>query len=167
MEEPFYSEKPYVSVVISSTLVLDKEKNILKLNLPLKIYSQEIIRHGIDVTYRLDNLEYENKTVIAKVDFNREELREFAEKKIGTKLSDTEIESFYKENGVYIGKKWEEVKNEPEFLEHWNITKIEAFSYTDSDGNYKEYNEEDADEILRPIMWDEEVIEENEENGND
>lgn len=69
----------YRSIILITTLKKVKATSVdgedsLVLNLPFKVYGQNIIMLGKDITYRLNDMSNLGKQVIAKVDYRLEDM---------------------------------------------------------------------------------------------
>src|SRR4030067_2858838 len=60
---------PYASIIVLTTLILNSDGDALRLDLPFKVYGQNVVMNGKDITYNLNDLSNVGKEVLAKVDY--------------------------------------------------------------------------------------------------
>ncbi len=140
---------PYKSILCICKLKLNEEGTTLELNLPFKIYGQNIVMQGKDITYRLNDLSNVNKEVLAKVDYCLEDMP-------GTDIKGEKVVAeAYAGN---LGNDWKNIKKDLKYLKHYSVTKKNKLTTYDEEGTKIEYNGVDKDEVTKFCEWD--VIEE-------
>lgn len=95
----------YKSILILTMLKLNDEGTSLILDVPFRLYAQNIIIEGKDITYRLYDLSNKDKEVLAKIDYHHDD-----EAKVLTLPNN-------------LGQDWDEIQYDPRYLKHYNVTK--------------------------------------------
>jgi len=140
----------YRSILVTTKLILNEDKTALKLQLPFRIYAQNIICEGKNITYRLHNLKNEGKEVLAKVDYMKEDYNEVL------KSQTKEAEAFVGN----MGSKWEDIKKDARYLKHYSVTKKDSLATYTELGVKVPYDKADKDEVVKFCDWKEPIVEE-------
>jgi len=138
----YASEEGYRSVIVKTTLVrvVDDIQDYLKLDLPFKVYGQNIVSNGRDITYSLRDLKLEGTEVIAKVDHKIKD-QALVDKFVGT-----------------IGSKWKDVQKDADYVKHYSLTKEDAlatYTVVGLDDVIVKYDGVDKDDLVKFTQWEE------------
>jgi hypothetical protein len=142
-----YAERLYESTLVICKLKLNNDGDALVLDLPFRVYGQNIVMQGKDITYRLNDLSNEGKEVLAKVDFR------IKDKPNSDIKSEREVVEKYKDN---LGRDWEQLKKSNVYKKHFSVTKEDALATYDKDGNKIPYTGADKAEVVKFAQWEEE-----------
>ena len=138
----FADEEGYKSVLVKTKLirVADDIQDYLKLDLPFKVYGQNIVSNGRDITYSLRDLKLEGTEVIAKVDHKIKD-QALVDKFVGT-----------------IGSKWKDVQKDADYVKHYSLTKEDAlatYTVVGLDDVIVKYDGVDKDDLVKFTQWEE------------
>lgn len=114
--------KPYKSILIITNLILNEEGTALELDVPFKIYGQNIIMLGEDITYRLHDLSNIGNEVIAKVDYRQTD-------NPGTWVNDESVEA--EGFSGNMGQDWGLIKKDSRYSTHYGVS--EKFTEWDNE----------------------------------
>jgi len=137
-----FADELYHSTIATTKLVKVENDfgDYLKLDLPFKVYGQNIVCNGSDITYNMSDLKLEGKEVMAKVDYKVEDV-EIVKKFIGN-----------------IGSNWKDVQKHAKYVEHYNYTKEDALATSISNGEggiiTTPYAGADKDDLVKFTQWD-------------
>lgn len=139
----------YKSTVLTTTLELDPstDNKSVRLKLPFKVFGQNIVRNGKDVTYRMNDLSLKGKEVIAKVDY--QVTNEFPHQDDSLKVSN------FSGN---IGTEFKNVVKDTRYTKHYNVKKSERRATFDKDGVKTLYNGADKNDVTQFAQWEGAVV---------
>ncbi|MCP3684815.1 MAG: hypothetical protein GY861_19275 [bacterium] len=142
--------RPYKSILVKTTLELDPstDNKSVKLKLPFKVYGQNIVSNGKDITYRLNNTKLTDQEVLAKVDY--------CQKSRENITNDTEAVEKFSGN---LGQDWETIQKDVTYIKHYNVKKEDALATYSELGTKVPYAKEDKDDLVKFTKWEEEVKE--------
>lgn len=125
-----------------------KEENAdLILDVPFRVYGQNIISMTKDITYQTHDYTYEDVVVIAKVDYRVEDHPKYP----GVFPNEKAVaESFVGR----IGEEWDSIKEAQDIKDHWTLKKEDALATYDEEGNKTKYNGADKDDLVPFAKWE-------------
>lgn len=141
----------YCHIVAKLKEDTNSEVPMLKLDVPFRLFASTIIYKNQDITYRLNDMQYKGKEVLACIAYSNKAVP-FANEVDESK----EVEGFI----GYLGHKWEDVKKQAKYLEHYNVKKKDKFATYDKEGIKIEYSGADKEEVAKFREFDEEIDEE-------
>ena len=135
----------YTSIIVLTTLILTADGKSVKLDLPFKVYGQNIACSGKDVTYHLNNTKLAGNECIAKVDYRASDMP-------GTNVVDeSAIAEAFPGN---MGNEWAIIKKDARYKKHYNIKLSKSKATYDDEGNEFPYDGPDKDDLSKFTLWD-------------
>ncbi len=141
----------YKSILVICKLKKNAEGDALVLDLPFKVYGQNIVMLGKSITYRLHDLKNDKKEVLAKVDYCIVD-----HPSGGDVVDESAIAEAFTGN---IGQDWSKLKKNSKYTKHYNVKKRDALAKYDEKGKKTPYNGADKDDIVKFCQWRDEVAE--------
>ena len=141
--------RPYKSGLFITKLKLNEDGTGVVLDLPFKVYGQNITMEGKDITYRLNDIKLDGREVLAKVDYCIEDM-------VGHDVK-SEQEVAEKHAG-YMGNDWSKLKVDVRYSKHYPVKKKDKLATYDELGNKTEYNGADKEEYAKFCLWEDTAI---------
>ena len=145
----------YKSIIVICKLKSHSSGEILVLDVPFKVYGQNIILLNNDITNNLHDFSNLGKEVMAKVDYR---VIDHPSGSLVDKSQELVADSF----SGNLGSDWSSIKSDPNYLKHSNKKKEDYLEKIDKDGKKIKYTEEDKLDQVPFVRWDDPSIKDRE-----
>jgi hypothetical protein len=128
----------YESAIFLTTIKADREGNKVP-DVPFKYYGINVVRNGVDVTYKLNSLRAGDE-VLCKLDYRAE-----PHANPDVLVEKTQAEAF----AGNLGNDFETIRKDTRYLRHYNETKADRYATTTELGVRVPYTGTDAAEVTK------------------